>query len=208
MVMVMVIYSALVRSHQSTSLLVASASCVPRGYNYTRSAVRVKWASRCVDTPDSRLSPSPQNATPKCLSSVSASHVSADTAPINRSHPMVAVSPYFAPEEHTSMLLRRPTTAEFRGTLYTENNGTWGPRRPEVGLWSLCAHGSCARCLPATASLSSRAREGMIREEQGRKSRRLHSARRETLPSGRASEGIARHCRLRRVPARAGEHPG
>ena len=32
MVMVMVIYSALVRSHQSTSL-VASASCVPRGYN-------------------------------------------------------------------------------------------------------------------------------------------------------------------------------
>ena len=30
--MVMVIYSALVRSHQSTSL-VASASCVPRGYN-------------------------------------------------------------------------------------------------------------------------------------------------------------------------------
>ena len=32
MVTVMVIYSALVRSHQSTSL-VASASCVPRGYN-------------------------------------------------------------------------------------------------------------------------------------------------------------------------------
>ena len=32
MVMVMVTYSALVRSHQSTSL-VASASCVPRGYN-------------------------------------------------------------------------------------------------------------------------------------------------------------------------------
>ena len=32
MLMVMVIYSALVRSHQSTSL-VASASCVPRGYN-------------------------------------------------------------------------------------------------------------------------------------------------------------------------------
>ena len=30
--MVMVLYSALVRSHQST-LLVASASCVPRGYN-------------------------------------------------------------------------------------------------------------------------------------------------------------------------------
>ena len=33
MVMVMVIYSALVRSHQSTSL-VASASCVPRGYSH------------------------------------------------------------------------------------------------------------------------------------------------------------------------------
>ena len=31
LMVVMVIYSALVRSHQSTSL-VASASCIPRGY--------------------------------------------------------------------------------------------------------------------------------------------------------------------------------
>ena len=45
LVMVIVIYSALVRSHESSSL-VASASCVPRGYN-TRAqpCLKIVWRS-------------------------------------------------------------------------------------------------------------------------------------------------------------------
>ena len=52
--MVMVIYLALVRSHQSTSL-VASASCVPRGYN-TRARPCLKMWRGSPDLP-AALSP-------------------------------------------------------------------------------------------------------------------------------------------------------